>query len=250
MSEPVLSISNLNKSFGPAHIIRDLSLDVMAHERHAIIGPNGAGKSSLFNLLSGRFAPSSGSIRFRGTEIGGMAPQAINRLGLGRSFQITNVYPKLSVFENIRLGLMGRDGYRFSLFRLASGMKAVNEEADALIDRLRLRRVRDRQAGSIAYSDQRALEVGMTLATGADVLLLDEPMAGMSLDETRYTVDLVREVTEGKTLLIVEHDMGVVFSLCTRISVLVYGAIIATGTPEEIRNNAAVQEAYLGQEAA
>jgi branched-chain amino acid transport system ATP-binding protein len=245
----IVEIHKLNKSFGPLHIIRDLSLTIAQGERHAIIGPNGAGKSTLFNLISGLFAPSSGDIRLNGRSIAGRKPHEVNRLGLARSFQITNIFPKLSIFENARMGVMARHGYRFSLFRRASSLRKVNEETDELLELVRLSPVRDKLAGDLAYSDQRALEIAMTLSTGASVVMLDEPTAGMSTDETAYVIELIRRVTADKTLLVVEHDMSVVFSLCDRISVLVYGEILATGAPDEIRSNAKVQAAYLGDAA-
>jgi branched-chain amino acid transport system ATP-binding protein len=242
----IVEIHKLNKSFGPLHIIRDLSLSIAQGERHAIIGPNGAGKSTLFNLISGLFAPSSGEIRLNGRSIAGRKPHDVNRLGLARSFQITNIFPKLSIFENARMGVMARHGYRFSLFRRASSLRKVNEETNELLELVRLSAARDKLAGDLAYSDQRALEIAMTLSTGASVVMLDEPTAGMSTDETAYVIELIRRVTADKTLLVVEHDMSVVFSLCDRISVLVYGEILATGAPDEIRSNAKVQAAYLG----
>jgi branched-chain amino acid transport system ATP-binding protein len=244
-----LRLQDVHKFFGAAHIIQGANLEVLAGERHAVIGPNGAGKSTLFNLVSGMFPPSSGEILLNGERIDGLDAHGINRRGLSRSFQITNIFPRLSVFENLRLGVMARHGIRFSLFRPVSRLRRVAEEADAILQKVRLARRRNVAAGDLAYSEQRALEIGMTLATGADIILLDEPTAGMSREETDYAVELVREVTQGKTLLIVEHDMDVVFSLCDRISVLVYGKILATGAPEEIRANREVQEAYLGEEA-
>lgn len=248
--DTVLELGGLEKSFGAAQIIRGVDLRVARGERHAVIGPNGAGKSTLFNLISGLFAPSAGSILLDGREIAGRPAHQINRMGLSRSFQITNIYHRMSVFENLRVGVMARHGVRFSLFRPASSLVGINRETEELLERIRLTWRRDVPAGELTYSEQRALEIGMTLATGPEVILLDEPTAGMSKDETDYVIELVREVTAGKTLLIVEHDMSVVFSLCDRISVLVYGDLLATGTPDEIRNNAAVQEAYLGEEAA
>lgn len=248
--DTVLELGGLAKSFGAAQIIRGVDLRVARGERHAVIGPNGAGKSTLFNLISGLFAPSAGSILLDGREIAGRPAHQINRMGLSRSFQITNIYHRMSVFENLRVGVMARHGVRFSLFRPASSLVGINRETEELLERIRLTWRRDVPAGELTYSEQRALEIGMTLATGPEVILLDEPTAGMSKDETDYVIELVREVTAGKTLLIVEHDMSVVFSLCDRISVLVYGDLLATGTPDEIRNNAAVQEAYLGEEAA
>lgn len=247
--ETVLELRGVEKSFGAARIIRGVDLAVTRGERHAVIGPNGAGKSTLFNLISGLFAPSGGSILLDGREIAGRPAHRINRMGLSRSFQITNIYHRMSVFENLRIGVMARHGVRFSLLRPASSLSQVNRETDEFLELIRLTRRRDAPAGELTYSEQRALEIGMTLATEPEVILLDEPTAGMSKDETAYVIELVREVTAGKTLLIVEHDMSVVFSLCDRISVLVYGDLLATGTPDEIRNNAAVQEAYLGEEA-
>ncbi|HLS67745.1 MAG TPA: ABC transporter ATP-binding protein [Kiloniellales bacterium] len=248
--DPVLSLQGVTKSFGPAQILQGVELSVRRGERHAVIGPNGAGKSTLFNLISGLFPPTAGSILLNGRELAGLAPHQINRLGLSRSFQITNIYHRLSVFENLRLGVMARHGLRFSLFRPISSLGAVNEESEALLQRIRLGGRCDHPAGDLTYSEQRALEIGMTLATGPEIILLDEPTAGMSTEETHYVIELIREVTEGKTLLVVEHDMNVVFSLCDRISVLVYGELLATGAPDEIRANRAVQEAYLGEEVA
>jgi branched-chain amino acid transport system ATP-binding protein len=250
MSTPTLELRDVHKYFGQAHIIQGASLEVQEGERHAVLGPNGAGKSTLFNLISGMFPPSAGEIRLEGRQIGGLGADAINRRGLSRSFQITNIFPRLSVFENLRIAVMARHGIRFGLLRRASALRAVNEEAAALVERVRLTPSREAPAGDLTYSQQRALEIGMTLATGADVILLDEPTAGMSRDETDHAIALMREVTEGKTLLVVEHDMSVVFQLCDRISVLVYGRVIATGTPEEIRADREVQQAYLGEEMA
>lgn len=180
--------------------------------------------------------------------IQGMDPQRINRLGLARSFQITNVFPGLSVFENLRLGVMRRHKLDYNFWRPASRATAVTAEVDVLLENVRLSGQRDTLAGELSYSEQRSLEIGIALASDPSVLLLDEPMAGMSREETDYTTGLIKELSQGRSLMIVEHDMDVVFSLSDRISVLVYGQIIATGTPEEIRNNKLVQEAYLGTE--
>ena len=248
--EPVLELENVGKHFGALKVMEGANLTIAAGERHALIGPNGAGKSTLFNMISGMFPPTAGEIRLRGQRISGLPPHEINRLGLSRSFQITNIFHRLSVFENLRIGVMARHGIRYGLFTPVSRMRTVNEEAERILQRVRLTRRRDHPAGDLTYSEQRALEIGMTLARGADVILLDEPTAGMSREESQRAVQLIREVTEGKTLLVVEHDMNVVFSLCDRVSVLVYGRILATGTPDEIRNNAEVQEAYLGEEVA
>ncbi len=242
-----MQIDALHKGFGGTPIIRGLDLAVDVGERHAVIGPNGAGKSTLFNLISGLLTPDSGTIKLNGRDIAGHRPHEINRMGLARSFQITNILPRLSVFENVRMGVLGRHGQRFNLWQRVARLRQVNEETTALVEQVRLGHASDRLAGDLAYSDQRAIEIAMTLSTGAGVIILDEPTAGMSTEETAYIVELIRRVTVGKTLLIVEHDMSVVFSLCARISVLVYGQIIATGTPAEIRANTAVQAAYLGE---
>jgi branched-chain amino acid transport system ATP-binding protein len=243
----VVELKALTKSFDGVPIIRGVDLAITQGERHAVIGPNGAGKSTLFNLISGLYAPTSGEILLRGAPITGQRPSDINRRGLARSFQITNIFPRLSIFENARIGVMSRHGHRFTLWRRAATLRRVNEEAQALLELVRLAHVRDKYAGDLAYSDQRALEIAMTLSTGADVIMLDEPTAGMSTEESAYMVDLIRRVTADKTLLVVEHDMRVVFSLCDRISVLVYGEILATGAPDAIRTNRQVQAAYLGE---
>lgn len=249
MTEPVLRIRGLRKSFGPTEIMRGVDLDLVNAERHALIGPNGAGKSTLFHLLSGHLAPSAGEIVFQGKSIGGRTPQAINRLGLARSFQITNVFPKLSVFENIRLAVMRVHGLQYSFWKFIDNDRVVRRETERLLELVRLTARAATLAGEMAYSEQRSLEIAMTLASDPQLILLDEPMAGMATEETHYTAQLIREVTKGRTLMIVEHDMDVVFSLSDRISVLVYGQVIATGTPDEIRNDARVKEAYLGEEA-
>jgi branched-chain amino acid transport system ATP-binding protein len=244
-----LSLIDLRKSFGPVQIIRGVSLDVAAGERHAIIGPNGAGKSTLFNLVSGRIRPSSGEVRLHGEPITGLAPFEINRRGLSRSFQITNILPKMSVEENLRCGVLWSLGYKYAFWTPINRLRDVQERAEWLMERVGLTARRDVQAGVLSYAEQRALEIGVTIGGDADVVLLDEPTAGMNNSESEQAVALIRKVTEGKTLVMVEHDMGVVFSLADRISVLVYGQIIASDTPEGIRRNLAVREAYLGQAA-
>jgi branched-chain amino acid transport system ATP-binding protein len=247
-AEEVLQLENLHKSFGETEIIRGVNLTVKKQQRHALIGPNGAGKSTLFNLISGHYVPTSGDIRLNGRSISGLAPHLINRRGLSRSFQITNLFPRMSVAENLRIPVMGRHGYRFTMFRPIGRMKAVNAEVDEMVERLRLTRRRHDLAGDLAYSEQRALEIGMSLATDPSILMLDEPTAGMSREETAYIVEMIRNVTVGRTLLVVEHDMSVVFTLCDQISVLVYGEVIASGEPAAVRADNKVQEAYLGEE--
>lgn len=250
MTDIALALTDVRKRFGKSEIIRGLNLSVRSGELHAVIGPNGAGKSTLFNLISGMFAPDSGEITMNGESIRDLPPHLVARKGLARSFQITNVFPRLSVFENIRISCMRRRGYYFSLFRSASGLRDVNREAEEWAQQVHLAGVMHKLAGLLTYSEQRALEIAMTVASGASIILLDEPMAGMSREETAQAITLVRSIAKGKTVLIIEHDMDVVFSLSDRISVLVYGEIIVSDLPGNVRGNARVQEAYLGSEAA
>jgi branched-chain amino acid transport system ATP-binding protein len=236
-----LELKDVRKNFGKTEIIRGVNLAVKAGERVAVIGPNGAGKSTLFNLISGRFGPTSGDILLNGQA---------NRMGLSRSFQITNIFPKLSVFENLRCAVLWSLGYKYTFFKFLSGLKDANARAEQLLDMIHLDKKRDVLAMNLTYAEQRALEIGVTIAGGSDVILLDEPTAGMSKSETSRFIHLIKEVTVGKTLLTVEHDMGVVFGLADKIAVVVYGEVIAFDTPEAVRANAKVQEAYLGSSVA
>ena len=241
-----LELKSLRKNFGKTEIIRGVDLAVAPGENVAIIGPNGAGKSTLFNLISGRFGPTSGEVLLNGQRIDGKRPFEINRLGLSRSFQITNIFPKLSVFENLRCGVLWSLGYKYTFLKFLANLDDANERANQLMQMIHLDKKRDVLAMNLTYAEQRALEIGITIAGGANVILLDEPTAGMSNSETSRFIDLIREVTTGKTLLTVEHDMGVVFGLADKIAVLVYGEVLAFDTPEAVRANARVQEAYLG----
>lgn len=243
---PALELCELHKRFGNTEIIRGISLAVRAGERIAVIGPNGAGKSTLFNLVSGRYAPSGGKVFLQGKRIDGMRPFAINRLGLARSFQITSLFSQLSVFDNLRCAVLWSLGYRYTVWRRLSGLADANTRAGQLMDRLGLGHKRDELVKHLTYAEQRALEIGVTVAGGAAVILLDEPTSGMSHSETTRFIALIREVTAGKTLLTVEHDMGVVFELADRIAVLVHGELLAFDTPQAVRANPAVQDAYLG----
>jgi len=244
-----LQLENVRKSFGTIEIIRGVSLDIPAGQRHAIIGPNGAGKTTLFNLISGRLPLTDGRILLDDRPISGLSAYQITRRGLSRSFQITSVFPRMSVFENIRCGLLWSRGYKYSFWHLLGSARALNEASEQLLERLNLAPRRNVMAGLLSYAEQRALEIGITIAGGANVVLLDEPTAGMSRSETAHAIELIRSVTEGRTLVMVEHDMSVVFGLAHTISVLVYGEVIATDVPQRIRANKAVQEAYLGAEA-
>ena len=245
-----LELSGVEKRFGATEIIRGVSLEVARGERHAIIGPNGAGKSTLFNLISGRYAPTRGSIRLDGEEIAGARSFAINRRGLARSFQVTNIFPRLSVFENIRCSVFWSLGYKYNFWRRAEKLRDANERTEETLEQIRMTARRDTPAGVLTYAEQRALEIGITIAGDPRVILLDEPTAGMSRGEAEHAVALIRSVSEGRTLVMVEHDMSVVFGLADRITVLVYGEVIASDAPAAIRGNAAVQEAYLGTVAA
>ena len=241
-----VELKNVRKNFGRTEIIRGASLAVNAGERVAIIGPNGAGKSTLFNLISGRFGASAGEILVNGRRIDGLKPFEINRMGLARSFQVSNLFNRLSVFENLRCAVLWAMGYGYAFWRFLAGAKDANERTEQVMKMIRLDKRRDVLAMNLTYAEQRALEIGVTIAGGAQVILLDEPTAGMSRSETARFVQLIREVTEGRTLLTVEHDMGVVFGLADRIAVLVYGEVIAFDTPEKVRADPRVQEAYLG----
>ena len=241
-----LELKDVRKNFGKSEIIRGTSLQIPKGARFAVIGPNGAGKSTLFNLISGLFPLSSGTIELNGRSIAGLKPFQINRLGLSRSFQITNIFHRLSVFENLRCAVLWSLGYKYSFWQRLNGLKDAQQRAEKVMLDIGLARRRDVMAGLLTYAEQRALEIGITIAGGADVILLDEPTAGMSRSESDAAVELIRKVTVGKTLVMVEHDMRVVFDLADKIAVLVYGEIIACDTPANIRANARVQEAYLG----
>ena len=246
----MLEIERIEAGYGGLPVLRGVSLAIGRNQAVAIIGPNGAGKSTLFNLISGRFPLSSGNILLNGEDITAFPPEEINRRGLARSFQITNIFPKMSVFENIRCGVLWSLGYRYSFWQRVGALKDAAERSESIVDMINLRKRRDTLAGVLSYAEQRALEIGITIGGGAGVILLDEPTAGMSKSETTRFINLIKEVTVGKTLLTVEHDMGVVFGLADKIAVVVYGEVIAYDVPEAVRANARVQEAYLGSHVA
>ena len=247
MTAPAIKLNDVHKSFGATRIIRGVSLTVPAGERHAIIGPNGAGKSTLFNLISGRL---TAYLRQRsscnGENVTGLAPYQINRRGLSRSFQVTNIFPRLSVWENVRCAVLWSLGYRYAFWRGIDGLADVRERTEHILAEIDLIDRRRVPAGVLTYAEQRALEIGITIAGGADIILLDEPSAGMSVAEAARAVTLIRRVSQGRTLIMIEHDMDVVFDLADRISVLVYGQIIASDVPASIKQDRAVQTAYLG----
>lgn len=243
---PALTLTNLHKRFGDANILCGISLVVQPGERLGLIGPNGAGKSTLFDLISGRHAPSSGEIWLHGQRIDGKKPFEINRLGLARSFQISQLFTHLSVYENLRCALLWHHGVRYSFWNLLENLTDANAQTTQLMQQLQLAQQRDTLAMNLSYADQRALELGMALASGAPVLLLDEPTAGMSRSESSRFMTLIDQLTKGKTLLIVEHDMQVLFGLADKIAVLVQGELLACDSPQAVRANPRVQQAYLG----
>lgn len=243
----ILSLKNVKKNFGVTEIIRGVSLDIVEGEKHAIIGPNGAGKSTLFHLISGRYNLSAGSIRFKEEQIENKPPYEIARMGLARSFQVTNIFQRMSVFENIRCALFWSKGYGYSFWHLLGRQTELNDGAMHVLEQIGLTNKAKYPSGELAYAEQRALELGVAIASGAELIMLDEPVAGMSHSEATSAVELIRKITEGKTLIMVEHDMNIVFDVADRISVLVYGEIIASDEPKNIRANPKVQEAYLGE---
>jgi branched-chain amino acid transport system ATP-binding protein len=247
---PAIVLRDVHKSFGATKIIDGVNLRIGRGERHGLIGPNGAGKTTLFNMISGRLSFSRGEIELNGRPIQNREPHEINRMGLCRSFQITSLFHRLSVFENVRCALLWSLGYRYSIAHLLNRQHKLNTATKILLERLGLWDRREIRAGLLSYAEQRALEIGITVAGGADVILLDEPTAGMNRNEADRAVSLIRQLTEGKTLLVVEHDMNVVFSLADNVSVLVYGRIIASDVPERVRVDPVVREAYLGTKGA
>ncbi|MEY8690193.1 MAG: ABC transporter ATP-binding protein [Leptothrix sp. (in: b-proteobacteria)] len=245
-----LELRDLHKSFGRSDIIRGVNLQVRRGERVAIIGPNGAGKSTLFHLISGGLAPSRGSIWLAGARIDGLTPYQIQRRGLARSFQVSQLFARLSVEDNLRCALLGALGHRGVWWRRLGALQDVRMEVQArlepLLAELQLVAQRRTPVQQLTYAEQRALDLGLALAGNAELLLLDEPTAGMSRSETGHFVELIRRVSAGRTLLMVEHDMGVVFDLADRIAVLVQGELIAFDTPAAVRADPRVQQAYLG----
>ena len=241
-----LELKNVKKDFGSTNIIRGVNLKVKKGEIHSLIGPNGAGKSTLYNLISGVYKITSGNIIFNNQNIENLPSHEIYRLGLSRSFQITNIFPKLSVFENIRCGLLWNLKYKYSITKILDNDSYINDRTNEILNKISLIDFAKESAGLLSYADQRALEIGITLAGGAETILLDEPTAGMSKSETERATSLIRNISTDRTIVIVEHDMGVVFDLSDTISVLVYGEIICSDKPVNVRNNKKVKEAYLG----
>ncbi|OMT99771.1 branched-chain amino acid ABC transporter permease [Burkholderia pseudomallei] len=244
---PALRMADVSKSFGATPVLVGIDLTIRPGERHALIGPNGAGKSTLFNLIAGALAPTRGRIALNGIELGRRRPHAVARLGLARSFQQTSVFARMSVYDNLRCAALHAPRARRRWRRGPAAAAAIDRAADAALASIGLAAHRDALAGSLSYAQQRALDVGLALASGASVFLFDEPTAGMSREQARRTIELIRRATAGKTVLMIEHDMDAVFGFADRVSVLVRGELVATGSPAAIRANAAVRAAYLGE---
>ncbi len=242
----VLETQGLYHDFKGLEVLFNVNFQVDEGERHAVIGPNGAGKTTLFNIITGTYAPSRGHVFFNGRDVTGRQPFALSRLGMGRSFQLTSTFHRLTTFQNIRMGILSKKGIRFNLWQKIDKMQAITQETDQVLQRINLHGERNFPASLLSYGKHRSLEVSLAMATDPELVLLDEPTAGMSRDETHHAVDLIRRLTEGKTMVIIEHDMDVVFSLADRITVLHHGEIIAVGPPEEIKQDQGVKDAYLG----
>jgi branched-chain amino acid transport system ATP-binding protein len=247
INEPLLTITGLSKSFGGLRAVRDVNLTVRAGDRHAIIGPNGAGKSTLFNLITGRLRPDRGKVLFGGTDITGKPPHQIARAGIGRAFQITTIFPKLTVLQNLQYAVLAHRGLSWRPWGVANRM--FRDECMTLLEAVGLSRQADLPAGQLSHGDQRAIEIAISLALGSRLVLLDEPTAGMSPHETRRAMELVRKVaTENKlTVLFCEHDMSVVFGTARTVTVMHLGQVLVEGKPEQIRGNPEVQKIYLGE---
>jgi branched-chain amino acid transport system ATP-binding protein len=242
-----LELQDIHHDFSGLQVLSGVDLAVRAGDRHAVIGPNGAGKSTLFNIITGRFAPRRGRVRYRERDITGASPHRIARLGIGRSFQIINTFPRLSVFENVRGAVLSRRRMRLDAWSLVDRASDVRRESEEVLDLVGLLGRRNTPASELSYGEQRELEIALTVATRPELILLDEPTAGLNSEDTRRAIGLIRRVTEGKTLVMVEHDMDVVFNLADRISVIYYGLVLASGTPDEIRASDEVKRAYLGR---
>lgn len=247
MAEPILDIRNLSKSFGGLKATDDVSLDLRAGEIHALIGPNGAGKTTLIHQVCGGIRPDAGSIRFLGQEVLGLGTAARARLGLGRTFQISSLALEFSALRNVMLAVQSRQGSSFRFFANVTTDTSLTEPAMAALDRVGLASRATVPAAELSHGERRQLEIAIALALGSTALLLDEPMAGMGPEGSRVLTKLLGEMRAEAPILLIEHDMDAVFALADRISVLVYGRVVATGTVADIRSNPTVREAYLGE---
>ena len=244
---PLLRVESVVKSFGGFRAVNGASLEVKAGEIVAVIGPNGAGKTTLFNLITGHLAPDAGRIRFRGEEIGGVAPHLLCRKGIARSFQVVNIFPRLSVFENVQIAVLARERKTYRIFSAVERMAAA--EVDGILDSVGLSGKRNVESDLLSHGDQKVLEIAVALAGKPELLILDEPTAGMAPEETKHCIGLIRKLSDelGLTILFCEHDIGLVFEIAHRIMVMVRGATVIQGGCEEVRRNRQVQEAYLGE---
>jgi len=243
-----LQVQNIHKDFSGLKVLTGVDFAVREKQRHAVIGPNGAGKTTLFNIISGRFKATSGAIQFKGQDISGKPAHVLNRQGVSRSFQITNVFQELTVFENIRSGVRSRNGMRYNFFRKPDNNRQIKERSEAIAEEVGLKQAMHVPVNALSYGQQRALEIAITLSTEPELILLDEPTAGMTREETSQAIRMIDRVTAGRTLVIIEHDMDVVFSLADTISVLHYGKILVSDIPDKIRADQRVKDAYLGEE--
>jgi len=243
-----LDLTDVSLDFSGLIVLNGITLSVARGEKHAIIGPNGAGKTTLFNVISGKYHPNSGTLEFQGKDITTWTPHKRNRHGLSRSFQINNAFFGLDVFENIRTGVRSRYGLRYSLFRKPGAISGIDEETHAILKQVGLADFAGTPARELSYGRQRALEIAMALSTDPDLILLDEPTAGMTREETAEAVELIARVTAGKTLIIIEHDMDVVFSLADKVTVLQNGVVLISDKPQIVRQDQRVKDAYLGSE--
>ena len=244
----VLEIKDLHYDFNGLKVLRGVNLEIREAERHAIIGPNGAGKTTLFNIIAGTYRVKRGRVIYNGCDITGLKPHHRARLGISRSFQITSTFPGLTAFENMRMAILANYGMRFNLFRRVDKLTAISEETRNALKGIYLDKESSQQAGNLSYGKSRALEVGLAIFSEPELILLDEPTAGMSREETVQSIELIRKLTSGKTVIIVEHDMDVVFSLADRVTVLHHGQVLASGSAELVKEDARVKDAYLGQE--
>ena len=248
MNKALLEVHGLTKRFGALLASDNIDLEVQEGETHAVIGPNGAGKTTLIAQLAGNLRPDMGRVRFAGEDVTALSPQARSRKGFARSFQITSVYSDFTALENVMLAVQAHAGHSFRFWRPAHEDSALFSPARTILDKVGLAGRSDVLAANLAHGEQRQLEIATALATRPRLMLLDEPVAGMGVEETRHMIEFLSTLKGEKTIILVEHDMDAVFTLADRVSVLVYGRIIATGTPQEIRANPEVRRAYLGEE--
>ncbi|MCB2101362.1 MAG: ABC transporter ATP-binding protein [Rhodobacterales bacterium] len=245
---PILQTQALTKAFGALVAVSNVSLDFAEGRVHAIIGPNGAGKTTLINLLSGDLLPTQGTIAYRGEDITHLPSNAVSQMGIGRSYQKTNIFPDFTCLQNCWLGAQSRLNTSMKFLRPARTYRRVMERAERAIEQCGLTHRRDTRAAAMSYGEQRQLEIGMMLATEPGLLLLDEPLAGMGPDESGQVIDLIKRLSQHHTVILIEHDMDAVFAVADLLTVMVNGEVLETGTPDQIRASQAVQDAYLGTE--